>query len=300
MREKVQVLDSFWIKILAFLTMAIDHVGIFMTQMGYFPDNSVGMNVGLFFRIIGRLSFPLFALLLAEGMRKSKNREKYLCRLAGLWAFVFIIQAVLVLSKSTWMVNQEQAFTDLLCYALFIYLLERKDWTKALALLPLAWISLSYAADLSETYAAANNLTSTWSAAIPLFTRCAYSLYGFLIFLGFYYAYPLSELFIKKSLQNPAMSLEEYRQTKEYRSLINLVGITFFFLINLVFWAATYGRPDLDPYQMGTQAYSVLAIFLLVCYSGKRGYDSKWFRYVEYAFYPTHLAIIALIFDLIF
>jgi hypothetical protein len=300
MREKVQFLDSFWIKILAFLTMALDHIGYFLTEMGYFADNSVGMNLGILFRVIGRLSFPLFALLLAEGMRKSKNREKYICRLAGLWAFIFIVQAILYLAKSPYAINQEQAFTDLLCYALFVYLVERKDWTKVLALIPLAWIALSYAADVSEVYSGAHQMTSYWSASFPIFTRGAYSLYGFLIFLGFYYAYPLADLFIKKSLQNPAMSLEEYHQSKEYRSLVNLVGITFLLVINLLFWAATYGRKDLDPYQMGTQAYSVLSIFFLVCYSGKRGYDSKFFRYVEYLFYPVHLAIIALVFDLIF
>lgn len=300
MREKAQILDEFWIRILALLTMTCDHVGYFLTSMGYFADGSAGYNTGVVLRIIGRMAFPLFALMLAEGMRKSKNRERYLCRLAGLWALVFIVQSILVLSKSPYAINQAQAFTDLICCALFVYLLERKDWTRLLAALPLAWILISYAADVSETYASVHSLTSTWSAFIPAYVRAQYSLYGLLTFLGFYYAYPFADFFIKRSLQFSSASLEEYRQGKEYRSLVNLVGITSFFLINILFWAIAYFRGDLDPYSMGVQSYSVLAVFLLVCYNGKRGYDGKWFRYFEYSYYPVHLCIIALIFDLIF
>ncbi len=68
-------MTAFHIKIIAILTMIIDHLGMF-----FFPDI-------FFLRIIGRLSFPLFAWLIANGAYHTKNRQQYLMRLV-LFAFV--------------------------------------------------------------------------------------------------------------------------------------------------------------------------------------------------------------------
>ena len=62
-------MSLFWIKIIAILTMAVDHLGVFV-----FPEN-------IYFRIIGRLSFPLFAWAIANGSIYSKDTKKYLLRL---------------------------------------------------------------------------------------------------------------------------------------------------------------------------------------------------------------------------
>lgn len=56
-------------KILAMLTMLIDHIGIFLL-----PEVS-------WLRIIGRLAFPIFAYLIAEGCIHTKNHNKYLLRI---------------------------------------------------------------------------------------------------------------------------------------------------------------------------------------------------------------------------
>lgn len=53
------------LKILAALFMTIDHIGLL-----FFPHESV-------FRIVGRLAFPIFAFMIAEGARYTKNRLKY-------------------------------------------------------------------------------------------------------------------------------------------------------------------------------------------------------------------------------
>ena len=54
------------IKLLAYLTMLVDHLG-YMTY-----DTPL--------RIIGRLSFPLFCFMLAEGARHTSNLYKYMTR----------------------------------------------------------------------------------------------------------------------------------------------------------------------------------------------------------------------------
>lgn len=57
------------IKIIAFLTMFIDHIGVIL-----FPDIII-------YRIIGRLSFPLFAWGIVKGYKCTNNFNKYAIRL---------------------------------------------------------------------------------------------------------------------------------------------------------------------------------------------------------------------------
>lgn len=62
-------MNSFAIKILGCIFMAIDHIGVIL-----FPK-----YIG--FRVIGRLSFPLFAWMISMGYVYSRNVKKYLSRL---------------------------------------------------------------------------------------------------------------------------------------------------------------------------------------------------------------------------
>ena len=65
-------LNNYQIKILAALLMVCDHVGaVFFPHMPLFRD-------------IGRLSFPLFAWLLTQGERYTRNFKQYLLRLVFL------------------------------------------------------------------------------------------------------------------------------------------------------------------------------------------------------------------------
>ncbi len=54
--------------------MTVDHVGAYL-----FPKYSI-------LRIIGRLAFPIFAYMIAEGCRYTKNRKKYFFTMASLAA----------------------------------------------------------------------------------------------------------------------------------------------------------------------------------------------------------------------
>ena len=67
-------MTNFTIKIIAITAMLIDHTGIiFNLHEGY--------------RAIGRIAFPLFIYLIAEGCLHTKSMEKYLLRL-GLFALI--------------------------------------------------------------------------------------------------------------------------------------------------------------------------------------------------------------------
>ena len=62
-------LSNFDLKIIAIITMTIDHIGAIM-----YPNIDI-------FRIIGRVSFPIFAFLLVEGFKHTSNKLKYFLRL---------------------------------------------------------------------------------------------------------------------------------------------------------------------------------------------------------------------------
>ncbi len=67
------------LKIIALIAMTCDHVG---RQL--FPEYP-------FLQIIGRLAFPIFAYMIAEGCQYTRNRKKYLLTMAAL---AFICQVV--------------------------------------------------------------------------------------------------------------------------------------------------------------------------------------------------------------
>lgn len=62
-------MTAFLLKIIAVITMTIDHVGHIL-----FPDI-------LFLRMIGRLAFPIFAFFVAEGAFRTKNLNRYTLRM---------------------------------------------------------------------------------------------------------------------------------------------------------------------------------------------------------------------------
>ena len=64
------------------ISMTIDHVGMIL-----FPEV-------IAFRIIGRIAFPIFAYMIAEGCRYTKNRKKYLLTLLGLGVICQIVSYV--------------------------------------------------------------------------------------------------------------------------------------------------------------------------------------------------------------
>jgi len=70
-------MNSFYLKLLAVVLMVIDHIGFFI-----FPQYTI-------LRVIGRLSFPLFGFLIANGYKYTRDKKKYFIRL---FVFANIIQ----------------------------------------------------------------------------------------------------------------------------------------------------------------------------------------------------------------
>ncbi len=92
-RGRVLGLTGNILKIIALVAMTIDHIGVQL-----FPDILV-------LRIIGRLAFPVFGYMIAEGCTYTKNRKKYLafvgvtaliCQIVYLFAMGSVYQCIFV------------------------------------------------------------------------------------------------------------------------------------------------------------------------------------------------------------
>ena len=73
-------LSNFDLKLIAIITMTIDHIGVVF-----------GTSFYNFLRAVGRLSFPIFAFLLTEGYVHTKSFNKYFLRLFVLALFSEVI-----------------------------------------------------------------------------------------------------------------------------------------------------------------------------------------------------------------
>ncbi|MCR5173697.1 MAG: conjugal transfer protein TraX [Oscillospiraceae bacterium] len=90
--KKYRILSGSALKMIALITMIIDHVGYFIisrTVFGMeplFTVGSIAVTLYWIFRKIGRLAFPIYVFLLSEGFLHSRNRTRY-----ALGLFIFAL-----------------------------------------------------------------------------------------------------------------------------------------------------------------------------------------------------------------
>lgn len=292
--KRFNVLNSFTLKIIAMVSMAIDHLGvILMTLWG------VGLENPLFAtcRYLGRFAMPLYCFMLVEGVIHTKNYKKYSLRLGILAVVISSALAVasyvpsLGLYSITWHGN---IFMDLFLGSLMVYTLNHKNkYVKLIALIPLALGILSFTAKCIEYSSSCTScgglITIHW---FPRFLRFQYDWFSLALILGYFFAYKCTMLFYKIREENTGISAEMMIGTNEARIATNLFALLFTILANALYYSFKYINNAIVWWLPELQLFSIVAGVLLLFYSGKVGYHKKWFVIFSYLYYPLHIVLI--------
>ena len=159
--ERWQLLSGSWLKVIAMVSMTIDHCAIFLLR--HDPDFTIALftvgskHISWYFlmRCIGRLAFPLFAFLLVEGFLHTSNRMKYGRNLL-LFALLSEIPFDLVRRGSLFAAGQNVFFTLFLGF-LALYAVDRWESGKdsagrlAVILFSLIGIGILFHTDYGDT-----------------------------------------------------------------------------------------------------------------------------------------------------
>lgn len=251
-------MSVFILQIIAMITMFLDHLG----------DSFLGNNIIL--RCIGRFAFPIYALLLAEGFRHFKDDPKRVKKHLRDYVILAVISELaydlLDAKPFIWsnMISSQNSIITLLIAFLGLIAIDKLK-NRPLLLCPV--IALT--------------------AFGNYFIKSNYRFAGVLLVYAFYF------------YLNWAMD-----QDKSYLQRFGMLLLIMAIYLPLYHWAR-YDFCDWSKYidkLSGTNTYWYLTHIpiagLLAAYTGKLGYYSRRFKKVYKCFYPAHLAIMGIIYQI--
>ncbi|MDY2746893.1 MAG: TraX family protein [Bacilli bacterium] len=275
MERKINILSAFWLKIIAMVTMIFDHIGaIILFHYSINEPSSFLASLYEPFRIIGRFSFIILAFLVVDGVKHTSNKIKYLSRL-------LILSLVMTLGELCFTHTYSgNPITTLFLGALTIVLLNLPKFYKLTACIPCIYVILS---DLN---------------IIPF--KNEYGIYGFFLIIGFYLSLIGAKFLLEYYSSVNNLDIEIFANEQMIHKYRLIISCIFIFSYNLAWYLIYPSWNNIPLIDMSLQVYSTFAIFPLFIYSGKRGYNSKWFQYGCYIFFPAHILIIYFISLLLF
>lgn len=248
-------ITNFQLKMIALITMIIDHTGLMFHGYG-------GADLTMM-RVIGRISFPIFAFLISEGCRHTRDIRKYMLRLLAFALISHLCFAVQLIYTAIYG-EDGGLFAGLPNYNVFF--------------------TLCLGAASVYGYNKINGLAPKLSERpLPAILLTALS------FFPFFAAIAVAELLgTDYGAIGVFMIFTPYiAKWKALRIFAVFLGIVFL-----------YYRQFLIPFSPGNlwslMPYS--AMLSLVCiglYNGERGRGWKWFFYLAY---PGHFVILGIIY----
>lgn len=135
-RWNIQCLDSFQLKCIAIVSMALDHTGAVL-----YPSQ-------IWLRCLGRIAFPIFCFLIVEGFFHTRDVRRYMGRL-GVFALISEIPYDLAFRGVPLEYAHQNVFFTLLIGIGMMVLLERnREWpVKAVILLLAMWLAVLIRSD---------------------------------------------------------------------------------------------------------------------------------------------------------
>ncbi|MBQ7922511.1 MAG: hypothetical protein IJ325_08040 [Clostridia bacterium] len=234
------------IKIIAAITMFIDHAGVIL-----FPQYG-------WMRIIGRISFPLYAYCIAEGFRYTRNRVQYFLQIFLLGLGCQIVYTV---------VEQTVYLGILLTFSLSILLMAAADSVVRSLSGEQIWLD-----KVAEKYG-----KTTLKPAASRIGSCAVFV---LVFTGIWVL--TVNVKVDYGYCGVFLPLLAFLPKNTWQQKILFFGG----MLALAMEQYAGGGSTV-------QFWSVLAVPILLAYNGKPGkFRMKWFFYI---FYPAHMAFLYLL-----
>ena len=254
------VITVFALKIIAVLTMLVDHTASMLNR-----SDLLSPDVYMLMRGIGRMAFPLFAFMVAEGIVHTKSVVKYFRNMA---VFCFVSQ---------------------LCYWLYSYNVKTNHvgwlslnifFTLALAVWIVFFAQLAIhnfggrppreeVAVLARKYPLLRSRIFSLCMLAPLVCapRCMYGLPGVLLIIALYFVRHLA---------------------RQNQYICRLAAVLI-----IAAWAFYQYKPYIPTTRNLLQfGFVMLTCICIAAYNGRKGRSMK---YAFYAFYPAHLAALGLI-----
>lgn len=294
MKKNICFLPSFYIKILAAVFMVLDHIGNFFISYGIYS------SVASILIYIGRLSLPLFAFLIIEGLLHTKNIKNYLYRMSLGSLVLFIGITIVQYLYPKYNTFLDNIFLEFLLAMLTVYFFSLEGKKKLLGLIPIVYIVAMY---VVVVYERANLVNLPF---ILYGLRPQYGIYGYLLIVGGYYLITYYKSKVKNICSSNGILFEDYQQTTNYKLKYNLMFISWLFIIIVLFDLIRYMNTSFDVYSMAIESYAMISAIFIFFYSHNLGTPKpmqkhKYFnKYFYYFFYPLHIIILFLIFMLIF
>ncbi len=253
-------INSFQLKIIAIIAMIIDHIGLF-----FFPEH-------ILFRIIGRISFPIFAFLIVEGFYHTRDIWKYMFRL-GVFAVLSEIPFDLLTTGKVFDLRHQNVFFTLLIGVVLMYVYE-KQYSTFSKVSTVFLIML--AGDIFRTD------YGSWGVLM---------IFCFFIFREMYVYEKQYSTFSKVSTVFLIMLAGDIFRT-DYGSW-GVLMIFCFFIFRERMAAKLISAAVINIVVFGyIQAFAVMALLPIYFYNGEKGRGYKYFFYLVY---PVHLWIIWII-----
>lgn len=258
---KFQCLSGNTLKLIAILTMFIDHLCKIVLQWllsnHWWPMMQAGMitfeqyqSIDYFIRFdlqgVGTIAFPLFCYLLAEGFRYTRNRKRYI---GMMLFFAFLSEIPFDIAFFSSFSMQEGTFPLYWDY-------QNVFFTLFLSLVSLDCIDrFSTTSDMQTSREKAlvyQVISVSVLAVVADLICCDYGSMGILFVVAFYLC----------------------RKNRIYQILMFL----------LAYMITTGNQPTI---------YIIITCLIILLYNGKRG--KMKMKYAVYAFYPTHIIILYLV-----
>lgn len=241
LKNNFGVLSGNTLKFIACITMLIDHMGLVL-----FPEYDI-------FRILGRISFPIFSFMIAEGCRYTKNKLKHFLMIFGLGILCQLAYIVTDPASGLSYMNILITFSFSIIMIYCLQLLKKQILDESKSGLKIAGSALLFAASVFGVY---------------LFEQFIDIDYGF--------CGAILPLFVSLFMFEPSTKGSDLQKLD--KNIIHVLCLTIGLVLLFLESQNTF------------KYYHLISIIPLLFYSGHKGkLNTKYFFYI---FYPAHLVII--------